>query len=225
MFSSINPSWLPFIDTQKKLPYFQSILSRIEKDYRNKNIFPDKNQIFKVLSYPLNTISVVIIGQDPYPTRGYANGLSFSVDPSIYPYPKSLLNIFKEVLQEYPETWIENGDLTRWSSQGVFLLNTILTVQEGTPLSHKNIGWEIFTENVLKHITQNQNGIAFLLWGKNAHAFESIVPEGNLIIKTSHPSPLGFTKSGKDFISFKNSNQFSQVNSFLEKQGKPTINW
>lgn len=225
MFSSIHPSWLPFLDSQKKLPYFQSILSRIEKDYRNKNIFPDKNQIFKVLSYPLNTISVVIIGQDPYPTRGYANGLSFSVDPSIYPYPKSLLNIFKEVLQEYPETWIENGDLTRWSSQGVFLLNTILTVQEGTPLSHKNIGWEIFTENVLKHITQNQNGIAFLLWGKNAHAFESIVPEGNLIIKTSHPSPLGFTKSGKDFISFKNSNQFSQVNSFLEKQGKPTINW
>jgi uracil-DNA glycosylase len=225
MFSSIHPSWLTFLDSQKKQPYFQSILSRIEKDYRNKNIFPDKNQIFKVLSYPLNTISVVIIGQDPYPTRGYANGLSFSVDPSIYPYPKSLLNIFKEVLQEYPETWIENGDLTRWSSQGVFLLNTILTVQEGTPLSHKNIGWEIFTENVLKHITQNQKGIAFLLWGKNAHIFESIVPEGNLIIKTSHPSPLGFTKSGKDFISFKNSNQFSQVNSFLEKQGKPTINW
>jgi uracil-DNA glycosylase len=226
MFSSIHSSWIDFFDSQKTQAYFQKLISIIEDKYSSTSVFPKKEQLFRVFETNINDIKVVILGQDPYPTYGYANGLCFSVNPEIYPYPKSLLHIFREIKGEYPSFEPENGDLNRWKDQGVFLLNTILSVEKGVPLSHKNLGWEIFTTNTIKYIHANTSHLVYLLWGKNAHAIEKqLNNEKNLIIKTSHPSPLGYTKSGNDFIAFKNSGQFKLCNTYLSQNKKLQILW
>ncbi len=226
MFSKIHPSWNRFFDNEKKQPYFQHLLQSIENRFENSIVFPKKENVFRVFESDWNEINVVIIGQDPYPTFGYANGLSFSVNPNIYPYPKSLLHIFREIKLEYPAFEPENGDLNRWMFQGVFLLNTLLTVEKGLPLSHKNIGWEIFTKKVIEYVNSNCQNIVYLLWGKNAHTIDKQLNNNqSLIIKTSHPSPLGYTKSGVDFVAFKNSGQFKQCNDYLISNNKPQILW
>ena len=226
MLAKIHPSWNSFFENEVNQPYFQKLLLSLEENFQKSIVFPKKELILKVFESDWKKIKVVIIGQDPYPTSGYANGLCFSVNPEIYPYPKSLLHIFREIKLEYPDFEPENGDLSRWKDQGVFLLNTILTVENGQPLSHKNIGWEIFTKNVISFINLNCHNIVFLLWGKNAHCIEKqLVADKNLIIKTSHPSPLGYTKSGKDFIAFKNSGQFRQCNNYLFANKRTEILW
>jgi uracil-DNA glycosylase len=152
--------------------------------------------------------------------------LSFSVQPHVHPLPKSLHNIFKELTKEYPHYWFYNGNLAHWAEQGVFLLNTLLTVREGQPLSHKKIGWELFTSNVISYLSNRTKNCVFLLWGKEAHKFERLIADDqHLILKTSHPSPLGYTKSGKEFISFQNSGQFQQTNNYLIKNGRDEIKW
>jgi uracil-DNA glycosylase len=226
MISSIHASWKTFFEAESQKEYFKKLLEAIEEKYAVTSVFPKKSEVFRVFEIPLNEIKVVILGQDPYPTYGYANGLSFSVNPDIFPYPKSLLHIFREIKREYPTFEPENGDLSRWQNQGVFLLNTLLTVEKGEPLSHKNIGWEIFTSNVIKYLTQKNKHVGYLLWGKNAHSFEKhIDPTENLLIKTSHPSPLGYTKSGKDFIAFKESGQFNTCNTYLKANKQVQISW
>ena len=226
MFGKIDPSWKSFFEQEKQAPYFQKLLLFIEDKYCSVNVYPSANAVFRVFETPLEAINVVIIGQDPYPTYGYANGLSFSVQPEIFPYPKSLLHIFREIKREYPAFEPENGDLTRWQNQGVFLLNTLLTVEKGEPLSHKKIGWEIFTSNTIKHLSQNNKHVVYLLWGKNAHSMEKQIDASeNLVIKTSHPSPLGYTKSGQDFIAFKESGQFNTCNTYLKANKQVQISW
>ena len=215
-----------FFEAESQKEYFKKLLEAIEEKYAATSVFPKKSEVFRVFEIPLNEIKVVILGQDPYPTYGYANGLSFSVQPEIFPYPKSLLHIFREIKREYPAFEPENGDLSRWQNQGVFLLNTLLTVEKGEPLSHKNIGWEIFTSNAIKHLTQKNKNVGYLLWGKNAHSFEKqIDTTENLVIKSSHPSPLGYTKSGKDFIAFKESGQFNTCNTYLKANKQVQISW
>ena len=226
MFSKIHPSWKSFFEQEKQASYFQKLLLLLDEKYATTSVFPVQHAVFRVFETPLDAINVVILGQDPYPTYGFANGLSFSVQPEIFPYPKSLLHIFREIKWEYPVFEPENGDLTCWQNQGVFLLNTLLTVEKGAPLSHKNIGWEIFTSNVIKYLTQKNKHVGYLLWGKNAHSFEKhIDPTENLLIKTSHPSPLGYTKSGKDFIAFKESGQFNTCNTYLKTNKQVQISW
>jgi len=226
MFSKIDPSWTTFFEQEQQAPYFKKLLHVLEEKYTTTTVFPPQYCIFKVFETSLNAIKVVILGQDPYPTYGYANGLSFSVRPEIFPYPKSLLHIFREIKQEYPSFEPENGDLTRWQTQGIFLLNTLLTVEKGQPLSHKNIGWEIFTSNAIKHLSQNNKHVVYLLWGKNAHTIEKHIDStNNLIIKTSHPSPLGYTKNGKDFTAFKDSGQFTRCNTYLKMNKQEQISW
>ncbi len=226
MFSHIHPSWNSFINNEKNQPYFIDLINKLANKYQQTQVFPKKEEIFRVFESDLSEIKVVILGQDPYPTYGYANGLCFSVNPEIYPYPKSLLHIFREIKLEYPDFEPENGDLNRWKDQGVFLLNTLLTVEKGAPLSHKNIGWEKFTHRVITYLTDQHKNIVYLLWGKNAHTIEKqLNSKDNLILKTSHPSPLGYTKSGKDFKAFKNSGQFHQCNEYLIANKGQQILW
>jgi uracil-DNA glycosylase len=226
MLTSIHASWKTFFEMESQKDYFKKLLEIIEEKYATTSVFPKKTEIFRVFESPLDAIKVVILGQDPYPSYGYANGLSFSVNPEIFPYPKSLLHIFREIKVEYPAFEPENGDLSHWKEQGVFLLNTILTVEKGAPLSHKNIGWETFTTNTLTYLSNHTKYLVYLLWGKNAQNIEKHIDNTqNLLIKTSHPSPLGYTKSGKDFIAFKNSGQFKTCNAYLIANKRKQISW
>ena len=215
-----------FFRGEKQKEYYKSLTDRLIQETKSYTILPELKNRLKVFELSQTKVKVVIIGQDPYPTPGHASGLCFSVNENVSPLPKSLINIFKEIKKEYPDFNPKHGNLNHWLDQGVFLLNTILTIRAGEPLSHKGIGWEIFTENIIKHLNQNQKNIVFLLWGKNAHAYEKIIDKKNhLIIKTSHPSPLGYTKSGKDFCSFKDSNQFIETNRYLISNNKGEIHW
>lgn len=229
MIQYLCPSWQSILADEFQKAYFQNLVTFIQSQRKQfpGSIFPAKNQTFQALNLcELGNIKVVILGQDPYPTKGHANGLSFSVQPTVFPLPKSLQNIFKELKANYPEKDILNGDLTSWAKQGVLLLNTTLTVQEGIPNSHSKQGWEIFTDEIILKISQNRNQVVFLLFGKNAHSKESLIDANrHLVIKTSHPSPLGVFKSGKDFVAFQGSNIFTLTNSYLKSHEKAEINW
>lgn len=225
-YSRIDESWFPFFEKEKNQPYYLKLESFVEHAYQNKIIFPPIESVFKVFSIPLNDIRCIILGQDPYPTRGHAMGYSFSVTKETSPLPKSLLSIRKEIQREFNKNQFEHGDLTYLAQQGVFLLNTILTVEEGKPLSHKGNGWEQFTLHVIRYLNEHIFPSVFLLWGRNAHAIANEIDDTkHYIIQTSHPSPLGYTKSGISFSSFKESNQFQYCNDFLISKGRTIIQW
>ncbi|MBP6754811.1 MAG: uracil-DNA glycosylase [Bacteroidia bacterium] len=226
LFDNIDSSWFTFFQVEKNETYFKSLIDFLEIETKHFIILPSLDSIFRVFQIPISQIKVIIIGQDPYPTKGHANGLCFSVNPGVFPLPKSLKNIYKELAIEYPDILRMNGDLSDWFKQGVFLINTLLTLREGSPLSHKNKGWEIFTDKVIQFIQKHTKNCVYLLWGKNAHLYEKTIDtKNNLIIKTSHPSPLGYTKSGFDFIPFKNSGQFCQTNQYLQNNNMTEIIW
>lgn len=229
MIQYLSPSWQIILADEFKKSYFQNLVAFVQSQRKQffGSVFPAENQTFQALNLcEFEKIKVVILGQDPYPTKGHANGLSFSIQPTVFPFPKSLQNIFKELKLNYPEKDILNGDLTSWAGQGVLLLNTTLTVQEGIPNSHAKKGWEIFTDEIICKISQDQTNVVFLLFGKNAHSKENLIDSSkHLVIKTSHPSPLGVFKSGKDFVAFQGSNIFTLANKYLKSQGKEEINW
>lgn len=229
MIQHLSPSWQNILVDEFQKSYFQHLATFVQNQREQfpKGIFPAESQTFQALNLcEIENVKVVILGQDPYPTKGHANGLSFSVQPAVFPLPKSLQNIFKELKANYPEKEILNGDLTSWAEQGVLLLNTVLTVREGVPNSHAKLGWEIFTDKIIQNIGQTQSQVVFLLFGKNAHLKENLIDSNkHLVIKTSHPSPLGVFKSGKDFVAFQGSNVFTLTNNYLLSQGKSAINW
>lgn len=229
MIQNLSPSWQSILADEFQKAYFRNLVTFVQSQRKQfpGSIYPAENQTFQALNLcEIENIKVVILGQDPYPTKGHANGLSFSVQPTVFPLPKSLQNIFKELKANYPEKYILNGDLTSWSKQGVLLLNTTLTVQEGIPNSHSKQGWEIFTDEIILKISQNRNQVVFLLFGKDAHSKETLIDANkHLLIKTSHPSPLGVFKSGKDFVAFQGSNIFTLTNSYLKSHEKAEINW
>jgi uracil-DNA glycosylase len=162
----------------------------------------------------------VILGQDPYPTPGHAHGLCFSCDSHVRPLPKSLQNIFKEYEDDLGKKAPENGDLNFWAEQGILLLNSILTVRKGEPLSHSKRGWEQFTDAVIQKINEEKEGIIFLLWGSPAQAKGAHVDRNKHIVLTApHPSPLSAHRG------FFGSKPFSKVNEELKKQSKTPINW
>lgn len=229
MIQYLSPSWQSVLADEFQKSYFQNLVTFVQSQ-RNQfpgSVFPSENQTFQALNLcELENIKVVILGQDPYPTKGHANGLCFSVQPTVFPFPQSLQNIFKELKSNYPAREILHGDLTTWAKQGVLLLNSTLTVQEGIPNSHAKQGWEILTDEIILKISQNRNQVVFLLFGKNAHSKESLIDANkHLVIKTSHPSPLGVFKSGKDFVAFQGSNVFHLTNSYLKSHEKEEINW
>lgn len=223
MVVKLEESWNEALKKEISKPYFAKLIQFIEHEYSEKpeKIFPEKDQIFRALNLcPMEKVRVVIIGQDPYPTRGHAHGLCFSVEEEVKPFPKSLNNIFKELESDLGIPVPSNGSLVRWSEQGVLLLNAVLTVEEGKPESHAKKGWEQFTKAVIEVLNERSEGIVYLLWGSKAqHKAEIVNAEKNLVLKSVHPSPLSVYRG------FFGSKHFSQTNKYLIEQGKKPIEW
>ncbi len=216
-------NWKKIFQKEKKKKYFTKIINFLNKEYnKKKTIYPNKKNIFQIFKLiKFNNIKVVILGQDPYCNKNQAHGLAFSLLPNIKKLPQSIINIYKELKYEYSNFKIpSNGYLINWVKQGVFLLNTILTVEKKKPCSHKNIGWEIFSNNIIKYINLYLNNIVFILWGKYAQKKKYIINnKKHLILTSSHPSPLSAKKS------FFGCNHFKKTNIFLKKKKKTKILW
>lgn len=225
----IKGTWGKLLETEMNQPYFQELMRFIaeEREARPDEILPKPDEVFRALNAcPFEEVKVVILGQDPYPGKGHAHGLCFSIHESVRPLPKSLVNIFKELNADLGIPSPQSGDLSCWAKQGVLLLNSILTIQEGITNSHAKKGWEKFTDRIIQVLSEKQKNTVYLLWGRYAHKkAENLNEDQNFIIKSSHPSPLGVTKSGKDFVAFQGSKPFSQTNEYLVQHGKKPIAW
>lgn len=215
-------TWTEALGGEKSKPYFQNILHQISRQRASGvEIYPPHGQIFNAFRYTeLADIRVVIIGQDPYHEPGQAHGLCFSV-PEGCRLPPSLENIFRELKYEYPDYVIpQSGDLSPWARQGVFLLNATLTVERGKANSHSNLGWQTFTDEVIRVISQNVSGVVYLLWGNFARKkCQFVDPEHNLILTAAHPSPLSAYRG------FMGCGHFRQANDYLRATGRGEINW
>ena len=216
-------SWSNVINEEFHKDYFIHLNEIVTKFYAAeiKRVFPPEELIFHAFDLcSFEKLKVVILGQDPYPTLGNANGLSFSVADSVKGLPKSLKNIFLEVQDDLKIDFPKNGNLERWANQGVLLLNSILTVEEGKPNSHKDIGWEKFTDAIIHKISTEKSQLVFLLWGRNAIAKKEIIDcKKHLVLTAPHPSPLS---AYRGFLGCKH---FSQTNQYFRKLGITEINW
>lgn len=224
MINSLNSDWKLVLNQEFEKDYFTKLSSQINNCYSDNNdisYLPEYDEIFNAFNFcALNTLKVVIIGQDPYPNKTHAHGLCFSVKADVKPFPKSLNNIFKEIKSDLNSEIPENGNLVRWAKQGVFLLNTILTIEEGITNSHKNIGWEFFTDEVIKVISKEKENVVFLLWGSQAHKKESLIDlRKHLVLKSVHPSPLSAYRG------FTGCKHFSKTNTYLIENNLPQIVW
>jgi uracil-DNA glycosylase len=219
----IDESWRAVLSTEFEKPYFTELIQKVRAAYQEKpqQIFPKGAQIFRAFdTCPFHQVKVVILGQDPYPTKGHAHGLCFSVEPDVRPLPKSLNNIFKELQADLGLPFPENGNLIAWAQQGVLLLNSILTVEEGIPDSHKNFGWEIFTDAVIAQINAQKNNVVFILWGAKAAQKASFIDNSkHLILKSVHPSPLSAHRG------FFGCRHFSKTNAFLRMTQQQELQW
>lgn len=223
MFFPKETSWHRVLKDEFKSPYYLQLQNKVEEAYKQTpdRIFPPKSQIFKAFELcTWEDLRVVILGQDPYPTKGHAHGLCFSVATDVKPLPKSLNNIFKERTSDLQLPDLPNGNLEHWAKQGVLLLNTVLTVQEGQADSHKKWGWEQFTDAVIDKIATEKEQIVFILWGAKAQAKASRIDSSNhLILKAVHPSPLSAHRG------FFGCRHFSKTNAYLQRLGAQEIQW
>ena len=219
----ISESWELFYNTEKSKKYFLELTNFLEKEYKTYSpeleIFPKRENIYNALNISsLKDIKVVIIGQDPYHKKGQAHGLSFSV-PQGVKVPPSLRNIHKEILSDLKINNEGKGNLLNWAQQGVFLLNTSLTVRENCPNSHSKY-WKPFTKELISFISNNTSSIVFMLWGNNAKKNKELIDQGkHLILESNHPSPLSAYRG------FFGCRHFSKCNDFLENKGKTGIKW
>ncbi|MGE0051266.1 MAG: uracil-DNA glycosylase [Arcobacter sp.] len=214
-------TWENVINIEKEKPYYKVLKDEIDKRYENTRVFPAKKNIFNAFSLTkLDNLKVVILGQDPYHGFGQAQGLAFSTPKNIK-NPPSMVNILKEINDDLGKKSVcEDGDLTPWAKQGVLLLNTILTVQESLAKSHHNLGWETFTDNIIKFISDNKENIIFILWGSPAISKSKLIDKKKHHILTApHPSPLS---SYRGFFGCKH---FSKTNEILKSLGKEEITW
>ncbi|MGF1900099.1 uracil-DNA glycosylase [Aliivibrio sifiae] len=215
-------TWGSVLSVEKEKAYYQSMMSRIKTERGlGKTIFPQEADIFTAFDLTtFNDVKVVILGQDPYHGAGQAHGLSFSVLPGIK-IPPSLRNMYKELAQDIDGFIIpDHGYLESWAKQGVLLLNTVLTVEEGKAHSHAKFGWELFTDAIIQHINAHNDGVVFLLWGSHAQKKGSNIDEHrHSILKAPHPSPLS---AHRGFFGCKH---FSQTNELLREKNLSEINW
>ena len=214
-------TWKTVLGDEKHKPYFREIMTYIDqRRSEGVTIYPDKSDIFNAFKYtPFDSVKVVIIGQDPYHGPGQAHGLCFSVKPNI-PIPPSLQNIFKELHADLDITPPACGCLTKWAEQGVLLLNATLTVEQGKPQSHANIGWKQFTDHVIHVLNEEKDGLVFLLWGAYAQSKANMIdPIRHCILQSTHPSPLSANRG------FLGCRHFSKANAMLQKLGKTPVNW
>ena len=214
----LNKKWDIVLEDEFKKDYFKNLGIFVKNEYKHKTVFPPYENIFDALRFTdYDDVLVVILGQDPYHGLGEAHGLSFSVHNNVK-MPPSLLNIFKEL---YSDLGIKrtNSDLTDWAKQGVLLLNSIMTVEQDKPLSHKDKGWEIFTDTIIKKLNDREEPVIFVLWGNFARSKKEFITNNqHYIIESAHPSPLSASRG------FFGSKPFSKINNYLSKRNKK-INW
>ncbi|MFJ7744954.1 uracil-DNA glycosylase [Peribacillus sp. NPDC097295] len=216
----LTNDWWPLLEEEFNKPYYQELREFIAREYNQKAIHPNPEDIFNALhSTPYEKVKVVILGQDPYHGPGQAHGLSFSVQPDVR-IPPSLRNIFKELQSDLGCEIPDNGYLGEWAEQGVLLLNTILTVREGEAHSHRGKGWETFTNQVIRLLNEREKPVIFILWGKPAQTKIPLIDKRHHHIITSvHPSPLSANRG------FFGSKPFSKTNDMLMEMGESPINW
>ena len=216
----LKNDWNELLKDEFSKDYYLSLREFLKNEYTTKIIYPDKYDIFNALHYTsYKDVKVVILGQDPYHGPNQAHGLSFSVSPGVK-IPPSLLNIYKELNSDLGCYIPNNGYLKKWADQGVLLLNTSLTVRAGQANSHKNKGWEIFTDKIISLINEKTDPVVFLLWGNNAiNKKKLITNKQHLILSSTHPSPLSASRG------FFGSKPFSKINKFLISVNKAPIDW
>ncbi|WP_240376278.1 uracil-DNA glycosylase [Bacillus piscicola] len=216
----ITNDWEPRIGKEFQKEYYVKLRNFLKREYEEHTIYPPMCDIFNALHYTTyERTKVVILGQDPYHGAGQAHGLSFSVQPGVK-IPPSLQNIYKELQADLDVPTPEHGCLTSWAEEGVLLLNTVLTVRAGEAHSHKGIGWEYFTNEVIRQVNEKKDPVVFILWGKHAQAKEQFVTASHhFIIKSPHPSPFSAHKG------FFGSRPFSRTNAFLKTIGRPPVDW
>ena len=216
----IESSWKAVLAEEFEQPYFQALATHLKQEKQaGKTIYPPGSLIFNAFEQtPFENVKVVILGQDPYHNPNEAMGLSFSV-PKQVRIPPSLRNIYKELHSDLEVPIATHGDLTNWAKQGVFLLNAMLTVQKNQPRSHQKIGWQNFTDAVIKTISAQRSNVVFMLWGGFAKKKKVLIDDQkHLILEAAHPSPL----AGGAFFGSKH---FSKANTYLAGQGKDTVDW
>jgi len=218
----LEESWLNELKDEFSKEYMKNLKSFLLNEIKNgKSILPKPALWFNALnSTPLNSVKVVILGQDPYPTPGHAHGLCFSVMPNVKPLPKSLINIYKELKDDLEIDNFHTGYLEPWAKDGVLLLNAVLTVEANRSNAHQNMGWEIFTDKIIDIINSKLENIVFILWGAYAQKKGAKIDSSkHLILKAPHPSPLSAYRG------FFGSKPFSTTNRYLQEKNKKTINW
>ena len=211
----LENDWDKILKDEFKKEYYLKLRRILKYEYTHKTIYPDMYDIFNALKCtPYSDVKAVIIGQDPYHGKGQAHGLCFSVKKGV-PCPPSLINIFKELQSDLGIPVASHGELTSWAKNGVLLLNAVLTVREGQPNSHKDIGWEIFTDKVISILNERQKPIVFILWGANAKKKANLITNpSHKILTAAHPSPLSA------YNGFFGCKHFSKTNEFLESVGQ-----
>lgn len=217
----LEASWLSRLDPEFQKPYMAELRAFLLSEKKSgKTIFPPGPDIFAALNHTqFENVKVVILGQDPYHGPGQAHGLSFSVKPGV-PFPPSLQNILKELKDDLGLEAPETGDLSGWAKQGVLLLNSALTVEQGRPLSHQGRGWELFTDRIIHLVNDDLEGVVFILWGAFAQRKAQFVDRTkHLVLESAHPSPLSAYRG------FLGSKPFSKTNEYLKSVGKEAIDW
>lgn len=216
----IDNDWLTVLGDEFKKPYYKELYQFVLSEYNTTQVFPPADDIFNAFHLtPLSEVKVVIIGQDPYHNVGQAHGLCFSVKPEVE-IPPSLVNIYQELHDDLGCDIPNNGYLVKWASQGVLMLNTVLTVRAHMANSHQGKGWEEFTNAAIKALNEQDRPIVFLLWGKPAQMKKKMLNNPNhLILEAPHPSPLSAYRG------FFGSRPFSKTNQFLEEHGETPIDW
>ncbi len=215
----LDPAWKAALSAEFEKEYWKNLTTDVKSQYLTKAVYPAPANIFRAFDLcPLDQVNVVIVGQDPYHGPGQAHGLCFSVADGMQ-LPPSLQNIYKEIHNDLGITPLPSGDLTRWARQGVLMLNSVLTVLANQPASHSGLGWEEFTDAVIKVLSEKKEHVVYLLWGKYAQTKGSVIDTTkNLVLTSAHPSPFSVTK-------FYGNHHFSLCNAYLEKHGKPPIDW
>jgi uracil-DNA glycosylase len=218
----LPPGWRKLLQNELNEPYFQKLTDFLRSEYQSKEVYPAQENVMAALqSVDFDEVRVVILGQDPYHGEGQAIGLSFAVPNRLKPKPPSLKNIFKEIAQDLGcSIDTEKSDLSSWTAQGVLLLNTVLTVRKAEAFSHRDRGWEILTDKIIRHLNSRQKPIVFLLWGAAAQKKKTLITnQQHFILEAAHPSPLS---AHNGFLGCKH---FSKTNAALTSWGQVAIDW
>lgn len=216
----IDPTWKSVLASEWDKEYFRKLTEFVRERYTSATVYPPASKIFAAFdACPFHDVKVVILGQDPYPGYGQANGLCFSVNPGVA-LPRSLQNIYKEMSDDLGCDIPASGDLSGWARSGVLLLNSTLTVEAGAPASHQGRGWETLTDSAIKQLSEQREGLVFILWGAYAQRKGAVIdPSRHCVISSAHPSPLSASRG------FFGSRPFSRANAWLVSRGMDPVDW